>query len=76
MNANENKPYKSHKALQPKVKGALSVRTADTHTTGKDLLLKEKFQETSVDSLRSTQWKLTSAREKQKAFGENVYKLQ
>lgn len=52
MNANENKP---HKALQPKVKGALSVRRADAHTSGKDLLLKEKFQETSVDSLRSTQ---------------------
>ena len=55
MNANENKPYKSHKALQPKVKGALSFRTADAHTSGKDLLLKEKFQETSVGSLHSTQ---------------------
>lgn len=76
MNANENKPYKSHKALQPKANCALSFRIADVHTSENDLLLEETFQETSVDSLCSTQWELTSAKEKQSTFGENVYKLQ
>lgn len=43
MNANENKPYKSHKALQPKVKGALSFRIADAHTSGERFVIERKI---------------------------------